>query len=327
MNSYKNSEFSILIVLHVFNEEKTIHRAIKSLQVQDTLFRCLISDNCSTDSTKKIIIDLIHQDERFELVGPTKHLSQIRHWEYAVDYALVKYGNAPFCMIFGGDDELIEKNYLATLSSGLNNNLSADIACPKIQLYNYTRNESRDVLIEVNNCLKAIRFMRHSIKSSQSGHFNFNIGLMRMETFRNWYFTYIKFANIEKPKDDTTSRPILAEFIALIDLMYLRKIYGFHNVCFRKEIQNRDGLVARKKNINGPNLQLTKRKLFVHQIQSFLTPLKSLNFFWVILSPRQRSLCMYFGINYFLSNFSSLVFSSLISRYRNQDNNFECQKR
>lgn len=60
----------ISVILPFFNAEKTLLRALESISLQTfTDFECILIDNNSTDSSRKIARDFIIYDERFKLIS------------------------------------------------------------------------------------------------------------------------------------------------------------------------------------------------------------------------------------------------------------------
>lgn len=100
----------LTIIVPTFNRIETLPFTIKTILSQGyERFEILVSNNCSTDSTKQYILAL--NDTRIKYVEPDVKLSMSHHWEFAL-----KHVNEGFVTILGDDDGLMP-NALSKISS------------------------------------------------------------------------------------------------------------------------------------------------------------------------------------------------------------------
>ena len=69
-----NEDFGLVsIIMAAYNAEQTIGAAIRSVLEQTyTHFELLVIDDCSTDSTANIVMDLASYDKRIHLISNAK---------------------------------------------------------------------------------------------------------------------------------------------------------------------------------------------------------------------------------------------------------------
>ena len=86
MNNSNLSESLLTIGVPVFNGEKTISRCIDSLlnQTFDD-FKLIISDNASTDSTRKICEDYAKKDSRIRYIKQKKNIGLVPNWNFILN--------------------------------------------------------------------------------------------------------------------------------------------------------------------------------------------------------------------------------------------------
>jgi len=96
-----------------YNEGKYIGQTIESLLAQTFKdFILIISDNASTDETKKICEDYAKRDKRIVYIRHDKNMGCLANWRY-----VIKKTNAPYFMLCSGHDKwhprFVEKLLLA----------------------------------------------------------------------------------------------------------------------------------------------------------------------------------------------------------------------
>ena len=80
-----NSNPKISVIMSVYNEEKYIRESLGSLQNQtESNFEVIIIDDCSTDSTRDIIGEIIKADNRFKLYENTENRGLTKNLNYAL---------------------------------------------------------------------------------------------------------------------------------------------------------------------------------------------------------------------------------------------------
>ena len=92
MNNSNLSESLLTIGIPVFNGEKTISKSIDSLLKQTfDDFKLIISDNASTDSTRKICEDYAKKDSRIHYIRQKKNIDLVPNWNFVLKESTTKY--------------------------------------------------------------------------------------------------------------------------------------------------------------------------------------------------------------------------------------------
>lgn len=113
------------VLLPCYNSSNTISKSVESLLAQDfTDFRCIVLDNCSQDSTFKIVKNLVCDDPRFFLISNKKNLGVASSF-----YRLIHMAKAPF-VIFLAADDYYHPQCLSLLYQSLTSSPHAVAACP-----------------------------------------------------------------------------------------------------------------------------------------------------------------------------------------------------
>lgn len=100
----------IVIGLPVYNEARFIAQTIASLKSQTfENFKVLVSDNCSTDGSWKIINESVQADERFICVRQSENVGSAGNFNF-----LFHHTSSPYFMWLGAHD-LLAPNYLSEL--------------------------------------------------------------------------------------------------------------------------------------------------------------------------------------------------------------------
>lgn len=113
----------VTVGLPVFNGEKSIDRAIKSVQSQTyNQFQVIISDNASTDATAMICKRLTQKDSRFRYVRQKYHLDAVDNFSFLISKARTDL------FVFIAADDYWEPEFLKLhIASLLNNDVA--VAC------------------------------------------------------------------------------------------------------------------------------------------------------------------------------------------------------
>lgn len=113
------------VLLPCYNSGNTISKTIDSLLAQDfTSFRCIVLDNCSTDSTFQIVKSLVFHDPRFLLISNSQNLGVASSF-----HRLITMAKAPF-LIFLAADDYFHPQCLSLLYQSLSSAPHAAAACP-----------------------------------------------------------------------------------------------------------------------------------------------------------------------------------------------------
>lgn len=137
----------VTICLPVYNVEKTIEAAIKSiLKAKIINYEILISDNASTDQTEKICLKM--QKKFPDLISyyqNSKNIGFAENYKKCIEKAQGKY-----LFFIGGDDILLPKN-IYTLISALDQHSEIAIACSDIYTFNNNPNNIAKKFIFFDN--------------------------------------------------------------------------------------------------------------------------------------------------------------------------------
>ncbi len=104
-----NSSPKVCVGVPIYNESSYIRETIQSLKLQDSDdVAFVISDNCSTDDTLEICIELTRDDERFKIVRQQENIGAHENF-----VQLYQNSTAPYFMWIGGHDR-ISSGYIST---------------------------------------------------------------------------------------------------------------------------------------------------------------------------------------------------------------------
>jgi glycosyltransferase involved in cell wall biosynthesis len=123
----------VTIGLPVYNGEKFIHKCLDSLLKQTFKnFIIIISDNASTDNTKKICQEYSQKDKRIQYIRQEKNIGLLPNFNFVLEQS-----NSEFFMWMGVDDyilpDYIKKNMDILVS---NSNVVGSVS--KIKPYNFS---------------------------------------------------------------------------------------------------------------------------------------------------------------------------------------------
>ena len=114
---------SVMILVATYNAEQHIERTLASLLAQSFgNFRCIVSDDASTDQTLAICQRMLSDDPRFELQVQCKNQGWLANTNH-----LLSQVTSDYFMIMPHDDE-IRPNYLQQLLNALQNNSKTVVA-------------------------------------------------------------------------------------------------------------------------------------------------------------------------------------------------------
>lgn len=102
MNKQNFPLFTVIIPLK--DREEYIGHTLKTCMIQDyPNFEIIVSDDCSSDNTVKVAIELAEKDKRIQVYSHKKHLGMHDNFEFALNK--VKPG---YVIALGGDDGLVQ---------------------------------------------------------------------------------------------------------------------------------------------------------------------------------------------------------------------------
>lgn len=108
-------DLRIAILCPIKNEEATLRDTLLSVLSQDFKNLVLVVvDNQSEDASLSIAKSISSVDPRVSVFKTTSSLSANQNWEFALALTLKNF-EFDFLMFLGGDDQLVEKEYLSAL--------------------------------------------------------------------------------------------------------------------------------------------------------------------------------------------------------------------
>ncbi len=117
----------ISIGLPVFNGAAHLAEALDSLLAQSlTDFEIIISDNCSTDATDRIIADYAARDTRIRAIRQPENIGGLANFRFVLEAAA-----AP-CFMWAAYDDWHDPDYLEALYGALAADSSLTMAIPRI---------------------------------------------------------------------------------------------------------------------------------------------------------------------------------------------------
>ena len=123
-----------------YNHEKFISQCLDGFIIQkvDFPFEIVISDDCSTDNTKKIIDTYVSKyPTMFKVVSPSKNLGSIKNFFHALSKCTGKY-----IALCEGDDYWIDENKIQKQVDFMEQNPDVGLTYLKVKMLNNKQNES-----------------------------------------------------------------------------------------------------------------------------------------------------------------------------------------
>jgi glycosyltransferase involved in cell wall biosynthesis len=159
----------VSICLPVFNGEKYLEEAIKSVLVQShTELELLIADDCSTDSSWQIIRDYAATDVRIKSIRNDERLGLFANYNRTIGSAMGEY-----IKLFAQDDLMLPVT-VASMASALSDNTTASmVACaksasPNVETFSLASDSTNQVnAVGVDNVAKSMN-LRQSPDESKS---------------------------------------------------------------------------------------------------------------------------------------------------------------
>lgn len=127
------------IVLPTLNRAKYLPFAIQSALNQTFEdFELIVSDNCSTDETEKVVKQF--SDERIKYVKTPKKVPMDESFEFALSHATGEY------ITFLGDDDAHSQIYLESLSKIIKEHKADVVACKMAEYYYHKVDEHGEII-------------------------------------------------------------------------------------------------------------------------------------------------------------------------------------
>lgn len=166
----------ITVGLMVYNEEKDLDEAIKSIYEQNfDDIEILIGNNASTDNSTNIIEAYAQKDSKIIYINREKNIGALQNWN-----DLMNRANGEYFIMAGGHDKWTI-NYLKNLSKELDNNKNAILAYAKTTWIDKNANklDKRTAIIDTSGLSYMGKFV-----SLMFSNQNYLMGLMRTKTIR-----------------------------------------------------------------------------------------------------------------------------------------------
>ena len=170
----------IVVGIAVYNGSDYIRDALESLQKQTFQdFSVLISDNCSTDNTRKICNEFVKNDHRFNYICQDENIGGPANFNY-----LLSQTNSEYFMFLGHDDWLSD-NFLELCVNYMDSNEDTSITSG-VPLY-YLKNSFYGTGVVHNHYQESsdLRLMGYYYKVKDNGIF---YGLIRMKMINKEIF-------------------------------------------------------------------------------------------------------------------------------------------
>lgn len=151
----------VSIILPVFNAERTLERAIRSVIAQTYRnWELVISDNASTDSSWEIIQDFVNSDDRIRATRNASNLGPCANHNICIEGS-----HGSFIELFGSDDAF-EPRCIEVLCDGFLERPNAVIAtCAKKFVNENYETERISRPYEVTTCLSGADVIREFLKT------------------------------------------------------------------------------------------------------------------------------------------------------------------
>lgn len=99
------------IIIALYNGEKYIEKTIQSLLVQNAEIEIIVMDDCSQDSSTKIVKQMMLKDSRIKLFNNSHNYGFCKTVNEGIKKALGKY------IIVLGQDDILDANHIEIMSS------------------------------------------------------------------------------------------------------------------------------------------------------------------------------------------------------------------
>jgi hypothetical protein len=173
----------LLIYTILYNEGSHIGEMLESLCTQtDTDFAFLVSDNYSTDDTRKIVDKKTRDLSRVSVIKPPQHLSGIEHGHFAYTHICENYKEFTHVMFLGGHDVLSQSfvSHLKTMATA--NPTSALVYTDTVRLSR--SGESGERYPNSLNTIGVSRELIPFVVLLGLGHNIMSSGIWRMDVFQ-----------------------------------------------------------------------------------------------------------------------------------------------
>ena len=163
----------VIIGIPVYNGSEYLAKTLKSIQNQSFKdFTVLISDNLSTDNTRRICSEFFEKDERFKYTCHETNLGPEANFKYILDQVDSEY------FMFLGHDDWLSDNFLELCIDYLDCNGDTSITSGAPLYYDNTTFKGKGIIHNHAQNNAGLRIMDYYYKVKDNGIF---YGLMRMD--------------------------------------------------------------------------------------------------------------------------------------------------
>ena len=99
----------VSVIIPTYNQSNFIKKSVESALAQNYVnFEVIISDDCSTDSTELVLVDLLY-NEKVKYFRNKKNLGRVGNYKHALE----KYATGDWVVNLDGDDYFCDNNFLS----------------------------------------------------------------------------------------------------------------------------------------------------------------------------------------------------------------------
>ena len=146
----------VTIGLMVYNEVRYIRQSLQTIQSQSfNDYEILVGDNASNDGSSEIIAEFAASDPRIIHIKRSTNIGALQNWN-----DIVRRANGEYFVLAGGHD-LWSTNYLANITTELDDNPDAVLAFAKTQWIDENGNElnKKSSILDTSGMSKIGRFL------------------------------------------------------------------------------------------------------------------------------------------------------------------------
>jgi glycosyltransferase involved in cell wall biosynthesis len=156
----------VTIGMPTYNGQEYISIALDALLSQSySQFEIIISDDASTDKTQQICQEYATRDERIHFIKQNRNLGFVKNFNYVLDKAKGDY------FMWAGQDDLWDKNFVATLLELLQNNPNTVLAMSNFQNIHEGKKYFVYKKTHFNNTWSKYKTLIHFLKTTNLSYF------------------------------------------------------------------------------------------------------------------------------------------------------------
>ncbi len=287
----------VSIGIPTYNRARYLSKTLKSLSNQTYKYReIIVSDNASTDDTKKIVKEFMKRDNRITYFRHKKHIPAVTNFNFALSKARYPY------FMWAADDDLWDKAYIESIINKFEKDKNTALIATKFAVIDSQDNIKKNKKCSfVNYRKEEITFETYLREDFY--HFKANI------------FYGIYKTEILKKIDGYNKLPVLAasDCLTIHEIMSQGKVSLVNKVLFYKREQFYSDTIAHKR-LSMINLLLNVIKTIVAIFYKTLSNFSPSNFDYIY-----KNVHTYFDFNqklinkYYKNKKASLTIFNLLS--------------